>query len=210
MNERSRRGLHPHDDDRLRICQEAARIVVEEGVRDYHAAKRRAAERLNMPHPCPLPSNAEIEAALTQHLELFHARELPARRARLRRLALDAMQFLSRFEPRAVGAVLTGAVTPHSPVELHLSADAPEEVGLLLTEHRIPYDQYERRIRFSGNRDLRLPGFRFTADNTIVEALVLTPTEAREAPLSPVDGRPMLRANTRDIQQLLEAEGDAS
>jgi hypothetical protein len=205
MNGRPRRGDPAADVERQRICQEAARILAEEGVRDYQAAKRRAAERLNLPQAHSLPSNPEIEAALIQYLELFHARDLPARRARLRRLAIDAMQFLSRFEPRLVGAVLNGAVTVHSPVELHLAADTPEEVGLVLDEHLIPYEQYERRLRFGGDREVRLPGYRFTADGTIVEALVLTPTQARSAPLSPVDGRPMRRANPREVQQLLEA-----
>jgi len=37
------------DLDRRHICAEAARIMAEEGVGDFHAAKRKAAERLNLP-----------------------------------------------------------------------------------------------------------------------------------------------------------------
>jgi hypothetical protein len=206
MKERYRRADPATDIERARICQEAARIMAEEGVRDYQAAKRRAVNRLNLPEGRSLPSNQEIEDAFVQYLVLFQGRELPARRRRLRTIALEAMQFLARFEPKLVGAVLTGAVTEHSPVELHLAADTAEEVGFHLGEHAIPYEQFERRLKFGGDREARMPAYRFTADGVIVELTVLTPAQARETPLSLVDGRPMRRANRREVE-LLDAAG---
>lgn len=199
----SRNDVHGNA-GRARICQEAARIMAEEGVRDFQAAKRRAAARLGLPEGKHLPANQEIEAALAQYLELFHGREMPPRRARLRGLACEAMRFFARFEPRLVGAALSGVVTADAVVELHLTADTPEEVGLLLDEHRIPFEQLDRRLRFGGEREVRLPAYRFIADGTTVEAIVLSPLLARETPLSPVDGKPMRRAPLREIEMLLE------
>ncbi len=147
---RPRPGKTPARGDeqkRLRIATEAARIMAEEGVRDYQTAKRKAAERLNFPDTRHLPANDEIEAALSQRLQLFHGDDLARNTRRLREIAAQAMRFLSDFEPRLVGGVLSGTVTDASEIQLHLRADAPEQIGFFLQEHQIPYDQGERRIR---------------------------------------------------------------
>lgn len=181
--------------------------MADEGVRDFHAAKRRACERLGLAHDHRhLPANHEIEAALQDHLQLFHGQALPARRRRLRTLALEAMGFLDRFEPRLVGPVLSGTVTEHTAIELLLTADSAEDVGHFLDEHRIPHDLYERRLRYGGDRQAVIPAYRFDADGVAVELGVLGTVAARETPLSPVDGQPMRRASRRELEQLMARE----
>ena len=51
MSGRRRPSPHTHgaEETRLRISREAARLMAEEGVLDFHAAKRKAVERLNLP-----------------------------------------------------------------------------------------------------------------------------------------------------------------
>jgi hypothetical protein len=56
---------------RLVLAQEAARIIVDHGVRDYRVAKQKAAERLGVGSRGSLPGNTEIEAAVAEHLQLF-------------------------------------------------------------------------------------------------------------------------------------------
>ena len=77
--------LHTHgaEEIRQRISREAARIMAEEGVRDFHTAKRKATERLNLPEARHLPSNQEIEQALAGPGTLC-----PGQRLRIR-VALD-------------------------------------------------------------------------------------------------------------------------
>lgn len=179
--------------------------MADEGVRDFHAAKRRACERLGLAHDHRhLPANHEIEAALQDHLQLFHGQALPARRRRLRTLALEAMGFLDRFEPRLVGPVLSGTVTEHTAIELLLTADTSEEIGHFLDEHGIPHDTHERRLRYGGDRQTSIPAYRFEADGVTVELAVLDRVAAREPPLSPVDGKPMHRASRREVEELLK------
>ena len=113
------------------------------------------------------------------------------------------MQFLGRFDPRLVGAVLSGIVTAGVPVQLHVTADTPEEIGLWLQEQGIPYEQTERRVRFGGERSETLPLYHFTADGVTVELYVFGRAGIRETPLSPVDGKPMKRANRREVENLL-------
>lgn len=188
---------------RQRIALEAARIMAAESVSDFHAAKRKAAHRLMLPEAKNLPANQEVEAALQQYLQLFHADRVTADLRQLRQLAAQAMQFLNVYEPRLVGPVLSGAVTPGCEIQIHLSADTPEEIALVLQEHGIPFEHSKRRTRFGGDRYENLPAYRFTAGGVIVELCVFDQINIRETPISPVDGKPMRRANLREIQILL-------
>lgn len=205
----SRRRMGDPADSTVRrhICAEAARIVVEEGVRDYHAAKRKAIHRLNLPSDKNLPGNDEVEAAVAEYLRLFRGARRDSDLRRLRTLALEAMDFLKRFEPRLVGAVLSGNVTADTPIQFHVTADAPEEVRLWLHDRTIPFEQGERHLRFGGERQETVPLFRFTADDVTIEMYVFAREDARETPLSPVDGRPMKRANRREVERLLTIPG---
>jgi len=203
--QRTKPGHAGNDQLRQHIAADAARILAEEGVHDFHSAKRKAAIRLGLPETKHLPGNDEVHAALEEYLRLFHGPRLAQNTRRLRGLALDAMRFLSSFEPRLVGPVLSGTVTATSEIEIHLTADTPEEIGFWLQEHQIPYQQTDRRLRFGGDRIESLPAYRFTADNIPIEICVFARRAARETPLSPVDGKPMKRANLKELEQLVHA-----
>lgn len=191
------------DELRQHIARDAARIMAEEGVRDFQTAKRKAAARLGLPETKHLPGNDEVDAALQEYLRLFHGGRLMQSVRRLRELAAEAMRFLSKFDPRLVGPVLSGTVTSATEIEIHLTADSPEEIGFWLQEHSIPYEQTDRRLRFGGDRQESFPAYRFTADNVPIELCIFDRREAREPPLSPVDGKPMKRANLREVENLM-------
>lgn len=203
-------ALRAEEEVRQHIALEAARIMAEEDLSDFHAAKRKAASRLVLPEEKYLPTNREVESALHQYLQLFHADRVTATLQRLCRIAVEAMRFLSAYDPRLVGPVLSGAVTAGCEVQLHVSADTPEEVALILHEHDIPFEQSERRTRFGGERYETIPAYRFVANDVIVELCVFDRRSIREMPLSPVDGRPMRRANLREVESLLSQAGDAT
>jgi len=103
-----------------------------------------------------------------------------------------------------VGPVLTGTALSHSEVQLHLFTDTPEQVAIALLEHDIPYHSGERQMRYAGDRSNSYPCFVFVAGEVGFE-IVAFPTDAvREAPLSPVDGKPMRRARTAEVQALTQ------
>lgn len=187
---------------RQKIVIEAARIMAEDGVRDFQSAKRKAAHRLNLPEDKNWPGNAEIEAALKRHLELFQKDSQTLVR-QLRANALEAMALLQDFSPKLVGEVLSGAITRFPEIQLHLAAPAPEDLGLFLDSHGIPYVMEERRLRYNDARTVLVPVFRFVAGELAFALYVLSPEAIRELPVSPVDGRPMHRAGMREVEELL-------
>lgn len=200
---RARHVASHAEQQRRHIALEAARIMADEGINDFQLAKRRAAARLGMDELKNLPNNQQIEQALRERLQLFHGARLADQLRRLRTLAVEAMEFLQPFDPRLVGAVLTGAATPTCGVQLHITAELPEDIALRLQEHGIPFQQDMRRVRFGGERYENVPTFQFTADGTSIELFVFNPRHARETPLSPVDGKPMRRAHLKEVRALL-------
>jgi predicted nucleotidyltransferase len=188
---------------RLAVADEAARIMDEQGVDDFLQAKRKAAERLGVKDNSLLPRNTEIESALMARQRLFAADRHDEQLAQLRRTALQAMRLLSDFEPRLVGAVLTGTASSHSDINLHVFSDSTEAVSLYLEERGIPHEVHERRLRFERDRTVSYPALRFVAGQQAVEAVVFPLDGIRQSPSSPVDGRPMRRANTAEVAALL-------
>ena len=189
---------------RQRLAQEAARLMAEEGVQDFYTAKRKAAERLGAPNTQNMPRNTEIEEALQDYQRLFLGAEGTQQLQRLREAALQAMRFFAGFEPRLAGSVLTGTAGEHSDVNLHLFADAPEEVNLFLLNAGIHFEVGLRRMRLNRETSADIPSVRFLAGEQSIEALIFPANGIRQAPLSPVDGRPMERANLNRVEELLE------
>ena len=193
------------DDRRLKtlIAQECARLIVEEGIQNFGAARRKAALRLAISDRTILPDNVAIEQAMLDRQRLFHADRQAIYLRGLRETALDAMRFLARFRPRLVGSVLSGAAGPHASIQLHLFADSPEEITLFLLEYHIPFETDEQRLNIAGGVRVCLPVFRLTAGEARIDLTVFAALAEREAPLSPVNGRPMRRAGLAEVQALL-------
>lgn len=189
---------------RQTLAQEAARIMADEGVRDFRLAKRKAADRLGVDSAGQkMPTNKEIESALEAHHRLFGGDRHEAGLQALRTAALEAMRLFDGYDPRLVGPVLRGTASAHSPVNLHLFTDAPEQVALFLMGAGIPYEEGTRRAKLPDGRSRDCPVFRFVAGDVRIEATVFARVDLRQAPVSPVDGRPMRRANLREVEALV-------
>lgn len=193
-------------DLRARLAQAAARIVAEQGIRDYGLAKRKAAEQSGTSDERDLPSNREIEAALRDYQRLFQSDSQPQCLRELRLVAVEAMRFLARFEPRLVGAVLEGTADRHSAVCLHLYEDDPSAVLRFLEEHRIPCDEDDRVLRLSRSQNAAFPVLRFDADERTIDLTILPRSCMRQAPLSRISDRPMPRASLPALLELLDRD----
>lgn len=190
---------------RRALAQEAARVMAEHGIRDFLFAKRKAAERFGVVDGSVLPRNTEIEEALQEYQRLFggeaHLESLQAQRE----VALDVMQRLERFQPRLVGPVLHGTATDHDDVLLHVFADRAESVTFHLMDQRVPFEVGERRTRLDPERVVQQPALRLEVDGQPVEIVIFPIDGIRQAPVSPVDGKPMRRADVNEVAALVAA-----
>ena len=192
---------------RSRLATEAARLMAEGGIRDFHQAKLKAAARLGFHDDASLPRNREIEDALREYQRLFlgdsHAQDLRTRRE----AALRALEFFAGFDARLVGPVLEGTADANTPVALHLYSDDAGTVARCLDDSGIPAEARGRRVRLDRERDFDAEVWLFAVDGLTFDLTVLPRDALRQAPLSPVDEKPMRRASAAQLRALLaEAE----
>ncbi len=176
--------------ERTRIAQRAARLIAEHGITDWALAKRKAARELMLPDSAAMPSNEDLEQALTDHHALFggeaHRRSLSEQR----REALTWMQRLARWEPLLVGGVAAGWASAHSDVRLELLADDPKAVEIELASAGIAYaasTPSEDGDRANGFIQLRI-----ATAGPAIRLVILTPAQRRNRPRR--DGEPRLTA----------------
>lgn len=197
--------MRPDAGDRVRneVAQVAARLMAEECVHDFADAKIRAADRLGVGGRNSMPRNDEVEAELRAYQALFQADTQPRWLAAKRRAALTAMRLLAEFEPRLAGSVLRGTAVEDAAITLHVFADTPEAIARFLLDRGIPWQLDEAFVRFGGEGDEPLPVYLLGADGEDLRLLVFPADGPRIAPRSPVDGKPMARADVAEIERLL-------
>jgi hypothetical protein len=191
---------------RERLAQESARLMIEHGIADFGLAKRKAAERFAVRAAGALPSNAQIEQCLAERQRIFEPVTHAARIEELRRTAALIMDMLATFEPRLAGPVLAGTATINTAIEVHAFSGTPEAVADALAQSAVTFGVFERRLRYSGGKIASVPGFTFTVALERAVVLVFGENGVREAPLSPVDGRPMQRASRTTLARLLAGQ----
>src|SRR4051812_11983033 len=133
------RGFGAGDQNRERIAQVAARLILEHGITDWTHAKRKAARQLMLPEREALPGDDEVEAALAEHQEIFGGDEHVASLRAQREEALVWMRRLAEFRPMLVGGVASGWAGEHNDIRLDLVADDQKAVELVLINHDVPY-----------------------------------------------------------------------
>lgn len=186
---------------RQELAHIAARIMAVDGINDYLAAKKKAALQLGLPTGKNLPTNLEVEQALIDYQNLFRhdSRHLHTRR----HIALGAMKLLRAFSPVLVGPVLKGTATHQSSVDLHIFTDEPEQIRFLLDDYGIPSQLMAKTLRHGNNASVDYPVYHFRAEDIPVNLVVMPLKHRHTAPLSPIDGKPMKRADLDKVMDLL-------
>ena len=188
---------------RRALAQEAARIMSEHGIRDFLTAKRKAAERFGVADGNVLPRNTEIEDALAEYHRLFggdeHARRWP-------RSATPRVARCSCSRNSIRGS--SGRCSRHR----HRTQRHPAApVRRTCRDHHLPAHGPRHRSRsrraaraLNADRVVALSGVHFEFDDHVVDATVFPVDGIRQAPVSPVDGKPMRRIDADELEVLLE------
>ena len=192
---------------RMRIAAAAARIMAEEGIDDFALAKRKAARRLGAADSEALPANDEIEAELRDYLALYQAEEHPERVAELRRVALEAMRALERFNPYLTGPVLAGLAGPYAEVDLQLFPESTKDVELHLLDLDIPYEASDER-RYTGDRARAVAVISLQWQGIPLRLSVFDPRDERSALKTSPAGRVAPRAGIAEVSALVQAGHD--
>ncbi len=191
-----------HSQMRSQLAYLAARLIAEDGIQDFGAAKRKAARQAGVPDTRELPDNQEIEAALKTYQSLYQADEQPAILRSLRETAIAAMKRFERFNPYLVGSVLTGTAGEHSDINLHLFADSAKEFEIFLLNEKCEFELETRNFKLS-ERIEAVPVYRLDEDGATIAAAVFERDDERVMQKYKADGRSIERAKLADVKALL-------
>jgi len=189
---------------RQHIAHLAARLMAEDGIEDHGLAKRKAARQAGMSDFRQLPDNDEIDDALRLYRALYcqeHMHELRA----LRKLALDMMGGLVRFNPHLVGSVLKGNAGKFAVVHLQLFTDDAKSVGLFLINRGIEYKNGTGRL-YAGKSVIDAPTLTFTHRDVDIQLVILSLRELRQTLRATAEGKPIERARREVVAALLATD----
>lgn len=158
------------------VAQLAARMIFENGMHDYLAAKRKAAKQLGITESHDQPSNAEVEAALATHISLYHPEQQADLLRTLRLNAQQIMRTLTQFNPYLTGSVSNGVASQYSDIHIEVYADSEKEVEMHLLNQSIDYLQSQCLQWVRGNRRQAFPCFLLQQDATHPTVVTVLPS----------------------------------
>jgi hypothetical protein len=194
---------HKPSQTRRLIAAEAARIMATQAQYNYRIAKQKAVQRLGINTRTAMPSNVEVEDALRAYQGFYGGQQHTHHLQRMREIALRVMRSLASFRPRLVGPVLEGTADEHARVSLHVFNDPPDAVAVHLLDKGLVFRDEQRKIRWHDGTYRQVPLLITDAEGVEVELALFSCVDLRQAPPSPVNGRPQKRAPLSEVECLL-------
>ncbi len=197
---------------RTELAKEAARLMYEEEVKQYHDAKRLAAKRILGRsgkrricfRPQHLPSNGEISLEVAKLADLYEGDKRTQLLFAMRIIALEVMDELKSFFPRLIGSVSTGRARRGSDIDLHVFADSLEPLVQKIYFLQWPYEAKQVIIR-SGAAIREYTHLLITREFP-VELSVYPLRELKVTGRSSTDGKPIQRLKPTALQNLIMEE----
>ncbi len=194
------------------IAQQAARMMVEDGVNDFAYAKKKAGRQVGVTDAFCLPSNSEIEEEIRLYQALYMSDEQPTILRQMREDALKVMQLFERFKPHLSVPVLDGTAGQYAETHIHLFADSAKEVEIFLLNQQIPYQSGDKsfRVRERSNKDkknnerLKVPTFTLEGPMGLIKLSVFEYDDMRFATKHPAHGQNADRLDIQGLQALLQ------
>lgn len=182
---------------RASIAAAAARLMAEDGISDYHHAKKKAARQLGLTEHVAFPDNAEVEAELRAYRTLYQGEEHVEMLAAMRQTALDLLDLLDGFNPFLTGSVLDGTAGEHSHIDILLFADSAKEVEIFLLNRGIDVSHAEPRSD-------KVEAVLQIETDTVDANLVILPPHLERVSLKHRDGRPRERVRAAELRLLVQ------
>ena len=186
----------PSSSTRASIASAAARLMAEDGIADYHHAKRKAARQLGLPEHAAYPDNAEVEAELRAYRSLYQAEGHPELVLAMRQTALGLLELLADYSPYLAGSVLDGTAGEHSHIDILLFADSAKEVEIFLLNHGMAFEHAEPRNE-------RAEAVLVLETDTADANLVIYPPQLERMAMRHRDGRPRERIRADALRALI-------
>lgn len=189
------------------IAAAAAALIVDEGM-EAGSAKRQAVRALRLPPRVALPDAAQLDAAVREHIALFHADTQPVELRLLRQHAAVWMARLAAYEPLLGGPVWHGTANRWTDIVLHLFSDDPKAIEIELLNQGVDFEVGEHTGLRGQPVDVlsvhdREPAWQ---PPVVVVHLVVNDGQAQRGALLPDALGRKPRGALKDLKRLMEQE----
>ena len=131
---------------RIIIANRAAEIIMEEGIIDYHFAKKKAAKYLGYQSSDYLPSNDEIDNALKEYQKIYQVDIDASLVRKIKDEALVIMELVKKFNPHLVGQLIDGLIPKYPILQINLYTDNMKEIEYVLLNNNIEFNLKDTNI----------------------------------------------------------------
>ena len=158
---------------KLAIASKAAELISQEGIRDYHFAKKKAAKYLGFSDKEILPSNYEIDKELILFKNLYQKVDRGLVQ-NLKKEALKIMILFESYKPFISNQFLEGIITKYPIIEINLFTDDIKEIEYILLNQNIHFEIIDVNIHKKNTSKTlsiyKIDGYEFPIELKIFDA----------------------------------------
>ena len=139
----------------MTIANLAARMIMEEGVKDYFFAKKKAARSLGFHEDINLPTNSQIDNAIEEFHKIYNQGIGIDFLEHFKSQALNIMNMFKNFNPHLMNKLSEGIIPKFPEIKINLFADNIKDIEYVLLNSKIPYEFSETKTNIKSRKNLK-------------------------------------------------------
>ena len=131
---------------KVSVANLAAQLIMEEGIKDYLFAKKKAARSLGLNENVSLPTNSQIDKAIDEFNKIFNPNIDIEFLELFKTQALEIMSIFKNFKPHLMNQLSQGIIPKFPEIKINLFADNLKDVEYVLLNSELSYDFKEVKM----------------------------------------------------------------
>ena len=137
---------------KISVANLAAQLIMEEGIKDYLFAKKKAAKSLGLNENVSLPTNSQIDKAIDDFNKIFNPNIDIEFLQQFKTQALEVMNIFKNFKPHLMNQLSQGIIPKFPEIKINLFADNLKDVEYVLLNSELSYDFKEVKMNIKGGK----------------------------------------------------------
>ena len=137
---------------KISVANLAAQLIMEEGIKDYLFAKKKAAKSLGLNENVNLPTNSQIDKAIDDFNKIFNPNIDIEFLQQFKTQALEVMNIFKNFKPHLMNQLSQGIIPKFPEIKINLFADNLKDVEYVLLNSELSYDFKEVKMNAKGGK----------------------------------------------------------
>ena len=155
---------------KISVANLAAQLIMEEGIKDYLFAKKKAAKSLGLNENVSLPTNSQIDKAIDDFNKIFNPNIDIEFLQQFKTQALEVMNIFKNFKPHLMNQLSEGIIPKFPEIKINLFADNLKDVEYVLLNSEMSYDFKEVKMNIKEGKPSIKPIPTIYLDNLSIPA----------------------------------------